>query len=61
MVTADKGLLLGSLTETVEDSRAMNAVIDGHIPLLFYCLHLSTPGIWLGCPVCTSRIIEVVP
>src|SRR2546425_11388485 len=40
MVTPDKGLLVGSLTETAEDSRAMNTVIDGHSPLLF---HLSSP------------------
>src|ERR1700677_4251529 len=41
-VTPDKGLGLvaGSLSETVEDSRAMNTVIDGHIPLLF---HSSSP------------------
>src|SRR5271155_3208850 len=36
MVTPDKGLSVGSLTETVEDSRAMNSVIDGHVPLLFH-------------------------
>src|SRR5258708_38119548 len=40
MVTPDKGLLVGSLTETAEDSRAMNTVIDRHSPLLF---HLSSP------------------
>src|SRR6202048_3829857 len=40
MVTPDKGLLVGSLTETVEASSAMNTVIDRHIPLLF---HLSSP------------------
>src|ERR1700737_1510182 len=40
MVTPDKGPLAGSLTETVEDSRAMNTVFDRHIPLLF---HLSSP------------------
>src|SRR6266853_4309771 len=33
MVTPDKGLLVGSLTETAEDSRTMNTVIDGHSPL----------------------------
>src|ERR1700756_4957291 len=41
MVPPDNGLLVGSLTETVEDSRAMNTVIDGHIPLLFH----STSGL----------------
>src|SRR6266851_7555256 len=40
MVTPDKGRLVGSFTETVEDSRARNTVIDAHIPLLF---HLSSP------------------
>src|SRR5580704_11410651 len=58
MVTPDKGLLVGSLTETVEDSRAMNTVTDGHIPLLF---HLSSPphpttprrSMWPGRPVLT--------
>src|SRR5271169_3448456 len=34
MITPDKGLPVGSLTETAEDSRAMNIVIDAHIPLL---------------------------
>src|SRR5689334_11116154 len=39
MITPDKGLLVGSLTETAEDSRAMGIVVDGHSPLLF---HLSS-------------------
>src|ERR1700736_982496 len=42
MVTPDKGFLLGSLTETVEDSRAMNTVIDGHSPFLFHSLAILT-------------------
>src|SRR5260370_28089399 len=57
MVTADKGLLAGTLTETVEDSRAMNAVIDGHIPLLF---HLSSPlHVWhlVGMPILTPVVL----
>src|ERR1700682_2276358 len=40
MVTPDEVLPMGSLTETGEYSRAMNTVIDRHIPLLF---HLSSP------------------
>src|SRR5271154_4729702 len=42
MVTLDKGLLVGRPTETAEDSLAMNTVIDGHNPLLFYSLAILT-------------------
>src|SRR5205823_10536869 len=38
MVTLDKGLLAGSLPETIEDGGTMNTVIGRQIPLLF---HLS--------------------
>src|SRR5713101_6690095 len=41
-VTPDKELLVVSLTETAEDIRAMNTVIDGHSPLLFHSLAILT-------------------
>src|SRR5260370_11591179 len=42
MVTPDKGLLVGSLTATAEDSRAMHTGIDVHSPLLFLSLAILT-------------------
>src|SRR6267378_5160026 len=67
MVTPDKGLLVGSLTETVEDSRAMNTVIDGQhsspLPLVFTSTpNNSTPSIRLGrLSLTPATSIEVVP
>src|ERR1700730_8341710 len=65
MVTPDKRLLVGSLTETIEDSRAMNTVIGGHIPLLFHLSsprHPTTPRLAVaGKPSPTRLIMEAVP
>src|SRR5919109_3554881 len=43
MVTPDKGLLVGSLTETGGGSRVMGTGNDGHVPLLFRLSSTSTP------------------